>query len=123
MDIPQPMIDLQVRQMADDFARRIQSQGLSVEQYFQFTGMTPDKLMEQMQPQAVKRIQSRLVLEAIAKAENIVVTDADVDAEIEKMAGMYQMEVDKLKELISDKEKEAMKSDIAVSKAAEFIVK
>ncbi len=123
MDIPQPMIDLQVRQMADDFARRIQSQGLSVEQYFQFTGMTPDKLMEQMQPQALKRIQSRLVLEAIAKAENIVVTDADVDAEIEKMAGMYQMEVDKLKELVSDKEKEAMKADIAVSKAAEFVAK
>ena len=123
MDIPQPMIDLQVRQMADDFARRIQSQGLSVEQYFQFTGMTPDKLMEQMQPQALKRIQSRLVLEAIAKAENIEVTDADVDAEIEKMAGMYQMEVDKLKELVSDKEKEAMKADIAVSKAAEFVAK
>ena len=79
--------------------------------------------MEQMQPQALKRIQSRLVLEAIAKAENIEVTDADVDAEIEKMAGMYQMEVDKLKELVSDKEKEAMKADIAVSKAAEFIVK
>ncbi len=123
MDIPQPMIDLQVRQMADDFARRIQSQGLTIEQYFQFTGMTPDKFMEQMQPQAVKRIQSRLVLEAIAKAENIEVTDADVDAEIEKMAGMYQMEVDKLKELVSDKEKEAMKADIAVAKAAEFVAK
>ena len=123
MEIPEPMIDLQVRQMADDFARRIQSQGLSVEQYFQFTGMTPDKLMEQMKPQALKRIQSRLVLEAIAKAENIEVSDADVDAEIEKMAGMYQMEVDKLKELVSDKEKEAMKADIAVSKAAEFITK
>ncbi len=123
MEIPEPMIDLQVRQMADDFARRIQSQGLSVEQYFQFTGLTPDKLMEQMRPQALKRIQSRLVLEAIAKAENIEVSDLDVDAEIEKMAGMYQMEVDKLKELVSDKEKEAMKADIAVSKAAEFVAK
>ncbi len=123
MDIPQPMIDLQVRQMSDDFARRIQSQGLTVEQYFQFTGMTPDKLMEQMQPQALKRIQSRLVLEAVAKAENIEVSDADVDAEIEKMAGMYQMEVDKLKELISDKERTSMKADIAVSKAAEFVAK
>lgn len=123
MEIPEPMIDLQVRQMADDFARRLQSQGLTVEQYFQFTGLTPDKLMEQMKPQALKRIQSRLVLEAIAKTENIEVTDADVDAEIEKMAAMYQMEVDKLKELVSDKEKEAMKADIAVSKAAEFITK
>lgn len=123
MDIPEPMVDLQVRQMSEDFARRIQSQGISIEQYFQFTGLTPEKFVENMKPQAIKRIQSRLVLEAIAKAENIEATDADVDAEIEKMASMYQMEVDKLKELVSDKEKAAMKQDVAVSKAVEFITK
>ena len=123
MDIPEPMVDLQVRQMSEDFARRIQSQGISIEQYFQFTGLTPEKFVENMKPQALKRIQSRLVLEAIAKAENIEATDADVDAEIEKMASMYQMEVDKLKELVSDKEKAAMKQDVAVSKAVEFITK
>ena len=122
MDIPDPMVDLQIRQMADNFARRITSQGLSMEQYMQFTGMTEDKLVEQMRPQALKTIQSRLVLEAIAKAENIVATDEDLNKELEKMASMYQMEVEKLNELISDKEKESMKLDIAVQKSVDFIV-
>lgn len=122
MDIPDPMVDLQIRQMADNFARRITSQGLSMEQYMQFTGMTEDKLVEQMRPQALKTIQSRLVLEAIAKAENIVATDEDLNTELEKMASMYQMEVSKLNELISDKEKESMKLDIAVQKSVDFIV-
>ena len=122
MDIPDPMVDLQVRQMADDFARRIQSQGISIEQYFQFTGMTAENMLEQMRPQAVKRIQSRLVLEALAKAENFEVTEDDVQAEIEKMAAMYQMEADKLKDLVSDAEKEAMKQDIGVQKAVDYLV-
>lgn len=122
MDIPAPMVDLQVRTMADNFARRITSQGLSMEQYMQFTGMTPEKLEEQMRPQALKTIESRLVLEAIVKAENIQATEDELNTELEKMASMYQMEADKLKELISDKEKDSMKLDIAVQKAVDFIV-
>lgn len=122
MEIPAPMIDLQVKTMADNFARRITSQGLSMEQYMQFTGMTPEKLEEQMRPQALKTIESRLVLEAIVKAENIQATDEELDKELEKMASMYQMEVEKIKELISDKEKNSMKLDIAVQKAVDFIV-
>ena len=122
MEIPEPMVDLQVRQMADDFARRIQSQGISVEQYFQFTGLTADKMLETMKPQALKRIQSRLVLEALAKAENIEASEEDITAEIEKMAGMYQMEADKLKDMVTDADKEAMKQDIKVQKAVEYLV-
>lgn len=122
MDVPEPMIDLQVRQMADDFSRRIQSQGISIEQYFQFTGLTPEKMVETMKPQALKRIQSRLVLEAVAKAENFEITEDDINTEIEKMASMYQMEVEKLKEVVSDSDKEAMKQDIGVQKAVDFIV-
>lgn len=122
MDLPTPMIDLQVKQMVDNFARRISSQGLSIEQYMQFTGMTFETMAEQMRPQAIKTIESRLVLEAIVKAENIQATDEEFDKELEKMASMYQMETDKLKELISDKEKESMKLDIAVQKAVDFIV-
>lgn len=122
MEIPAPMVDMQVRQMADNFARRMSSQGLTMEQYMQFTGMTEDKLVEQMRPQALKTIQSRLVLEAIVKAENIEVTEDEFKAELEKMASMYQMEVEKLDELISGKEKESMKLDIAVQKAVDFIV-
>ena len=122
MEIPEPMIDLQVRQMAEDFARRIQSQGISVEQYFQFTGLTSEKMLEQMRPQALKRIQSRLVLEAVAKAESFEITEDDINAEIERMAAAYNMESDKLKEMISDSDKEAMKQDIGVQKAVDFIV-
>ena len=122
MDIPDAMIDTQVRQMAEDFARRLQQQGLSVEQYFQFTGLTAEALLEQMKPQAVKRIQSRLVLEAIAKAEAIEVTEEDINKEIDNMAAQYQMEADKLKEFMGDAEKEQMKMDIAVTKAVELVV-
>lgn len=121
MDIPEPMVDTQVRQMADDFAQRIQSQGLSIEQYFQFTGLNAEKLFEEMRPQAVKRIKTRLVLEAIVKAENIEVNEEAVDKEIAKMAEMYKMEVDKLKELIGDSEKDAMKLDIAVQEAVTLV--
>ncbi len=122
MDIPEPMIDSQVRQMADDFAQRVQSQGLSIEQYFQFTGMDAKKFLEQMKPQAVKRIQTRLVLEAIVKAENIVASDEDIEKEITDMAAMYQMEVEKLKEIIGEKEKEQIALDMAVQKAVELVV-
>jgi len=122
MDIPEPMISAQVNQMAEDFAQRMQQQGLSLEQYFQFTGMDGKKFMESLKPQAVKRIQSRLVLEAVAKAENIEVTEEEVEKELTEMATMYQMEADKLKELIGEKEKEQIKADIAVQKAVDFVV-
>ena len=121
MEIPEAMITEQVRRMADDFARRLQSQGLPMDQYMQFTGLTMDALAQQMRPEALKRIQNSLVLEAIAKAENIEVSDEKVNEEIEKMAAAYKMEADKLKELIGDAEKEQMKSDLAIQAAVDMI--
>ncbi|MEG0903295.1 MAG: trigger factor [Lachnospiraceae bacterium] len=121
MDIPEPMVESQVKQMAEDFAQRIQQQGLSAEQYFQYTGMTAEKMLEEFKPQAIKRIQTRLVLEAIVHAENIEVSEDKVDAEIAKMAEAYQMEVDKIKELIGESEKKQMKLDIAVQDAVTFV--
>ncbi len=122
MEIPDPMIDTQVQNMLQDFAQRLQAQGLNMDQYMQFTGMTADSLQEQMRPQAVKRIQTRLVLEAIAAAEKIEATDEEYEAEIEKMASMYQMEKDKLMEMIGESEKTNITSDIAVQKAVDFVV-
>lgn len=122
MEIPDAMIDTQVRQMADDFVARLQQQGLSIEQYFQFTGLTAEALKEQMKPTALKRIQTRLVLEAIVDAEKIEVTDEEYNAEVEKMANLYQMEVDKINELMGDFEKENMKKDLAVQKAIDVVV-
>lgn len=121
MEIPEAMIDTQARQMVDEFAQRIQAQGLSFEQYLQFTGMTLDTALEQMKPQAVKRIQSRLVLEAVVKAENIEVSDEAVKAEIAKMAETYKMEADKLADLMSEDEKAQMKMDMAIEKAVELV--
>jgi trigger factor len=121
MEIPEAMIETQTRQMADEFAQRLQMQGLSVEQYFQFTGMNVQKLLEEMKPQALQRIKTRLILEAIVKAENITISDEDLEKEITDMASSYQMEVDKLKELISDKEKEQISLDIAVQKAVDVV--
>ena len=121
IDIPEPMIDLQARQMADDFARRIMQQGMSLEQYFQFTGLNEEKMMEEFRPQAEKRIRTRLVLEAVVAAENIEVSDERLDEELQKMADAYQMEVDKLKEFMGDNEKKQMKEDIAVQEAVTLI--
>ena len=121
-EIPQPMIETQVMQIADDFAQRIQSQGISLEQYFQFTGMTADKMMDELRPQAIKRIETRLVLEAIAKAENIEISDEKLDEELAKMAESYKMEVDKLKEFMGENEKKQMKEDMAVQEAVTFLV-
>ena len=115
------MVTEQVRRMADDFARRLQSQGLTVEQYMQFTGMTADKLLEQMRPEALKRIQNSLVLEAVAKAENIEIGDDKVKEEIEKMATAYKREFDKVNELIGEAEREQMKADLAIQAAVELI--
>ena len=121
MDIPEAMIDTQARQLVDEFAQRIQAQGLSFEQYLQFTGMTLDTALEQMKPNAVKRIQSRLVLEAVVKAENLEVTEDDVKAEIAKMAETYKMDADKLAEIMSDEEKKQIQMDMAIEKAVELV--
>lgn len=121
MDIPQPMIDSQADQMADEFAQRIQYQGLTLDQYFQFTGLTREKMMEDLQPQAKKAIQTRLVLEAIVEAENIEVSEEELDEELTKMASMYQMELDQVKSILGDAQTDAMKKDIAVQKAVTFL--
>lgn len=121
MDIPDAMVDAQIDQMADDFGRRMQSQGLSLEQYFQFTGLTMEKLRDELKPQAMKRIQTRLVLEKIAEVEEIQPTDEQVDEEIKKMAEMYNMEADKLKEMIGEYEMAQMKKDMAVQQAVTFV--
>lgn len=122
MDIPEAMLATQQRQMIDEFAQRIQMQGLSMEQYFQFTGTSYDQMLEQVKPQAEKRIQSRLVLEAVVKAENIEATDEDYEEELKSMAEVYQMEVDKVKEMLPENNVDQIKMDIAVRKAADFVV-
>lgn len=122
MDIPEAMIETQIDNMIDNFASRMAQQGLTMEQYMQFTGMNVEKMREQMRPDALKRIQNSLVLEQIAKEENIEVTDEEVEAEIAKMAEMYGMEADKLKEYMGDAEKESMKKDLAVQKAVDLVV-
>ncbi len=121
MDIPEAMIQTQVNRMAEDFAQRLQQQGLSLEQYFQYTGLTADKIIADMKPEAEKRIKNSLVLEAVAKAENIEVSDEEFEAELQKMADMYKMELDKIKEFMGDNEAEQIKGDIAVQKAVELI--
>lgn len=123
MDIPEPMVESTKEQMYNEFAQRISYQGLSIQQYFQFTGMDEQKFLDSMTPEAEHRIKSRLVLEAIVKAENIEVSEDELKEELEKMASMYQMEVDKLSEMIGDKEKEAIKLDVAVQKAVDLVVK
>jgi trigger factor len=121
MEIPEAMIDTQARQLVDEFAQRIQSQGLSFEQYLQFTGMNLDTALEQMKPNALKRIQSRLVLEAVVKAENIEVSEEDVKAEIAKMAETYKMDAEKLAEIMSEEEKKQIQMDMAIEKAVELV--
>ena len=123
VELPEPMIDEHTQQMIQEFAGRLSSQGLSFDQYMQMTGMTADALMGQMKPEAEKRIRTRLALEAIVDAEKIKATAKDIDKEIENMANMYQMEVDKIKEMIGDAEKEQIGKDLAVQKAVDFVVK
>lgn len=122
MEIPEAMLETQQRQMIDEFAQRIQMQGLSLEQYFQFTGTSYERMLEEVKPQADKRIRSRLVLEAVVKAENIEATDEDYEEELKTMAEAYQMEVDKIKEMLPEKSADQIKKDIAVRKAADFVV-
>lgn len=122
MDLPKAMIDTQCETMVNEFAQRIAQSGLSMDQYLQFSGMTVDQLKEQVRPEAETRIKSSLVLEQIAKEENIEVSDEDINAEIEKMAKAYGMEADKLKEYMGDSEKESMKRDLAITKAVDLIM-
>ncbi|MCD7826738.1 MAG: trigger factor [Clostridiaceae bacterium] len=122
MEIPEPMVEAQTRQITQEFAQRLQSQGLSLEQYMQFTGMTPQKMVEDLRPQALKRIQSRLVLEAVVAAEQIEASEEEINKEIESMASMYQMEADKLQEMIGEEERKQIGMDAAVQKAVEFVV-
>ncbi len=122
MELPEAMVETQQRQMVNEFAQRLQMQGMKMDQYLKYTGGSVDQMLAQVKPQAIERIKSRLVLEAVAEAEKIEVSDADVDAEIESMAHQYRMEVEKLKEMMSDAEKKQLKSDLAVQKAADFLV-
>ena len=121
MDIPELMTKTECRQMMDDFSRRMQQQGLSMEQYFQFTGQSMDKMMEDMKPQALKSIQTRLVLEKVAEAENIQPSEEEITEEIQKMADAYKMEADKIREAIGESGLEQMKKDMAVQKAVTVI--
>ena len=121
MDIPELMVQSQCRQMMDDFARRMQQQGLSMEQYFQFTGQSMDKMMEDMKPQALKRIQTRLVLEKIAETENTQPSEEEITEEIQKMADAYKMEADKIREAIGEDGIEQLKKDLSVQKAVTLI--
>lgn len=123
VELPDPMVDEQTQQMIQEFAGRLSQQGLSFEQYMQMTGMTPEALMGQMKPEAEKRIRTRLALEAIVKEEGIKATAKEIEKEIENMASMYQMEVDKVKEMIGDNEKDQIAQDVAVQKAVDFVVK
>ena len=121
MEIPDAMLNTQAAQMVDNFARRLSAQGMSMEQYMQYTGQNAAALQEQMKPQALKQIQTRLVLEKVAEVENIQVSDEKLEEEIQNMAKMYNMEADKLKELLGDAEKDQMRKDLAVQEAVTFL--
>ncbi len=122
MDIPDAMVETEQRQIIEEFSQRMRMQGLTMEQYMQFTGMTPQALMEQTKPQALKRIQSRLVLEAVAKAEDLKASEEDYAAEIKDMSEKYQMEEDKIKEMLGEKGKKQVEDDLAIRKAVDFLV-
>lgn len=122
IEIPEPMIDLQVRNMIEDYANRMQSQGISLDQYMQFTGTTMEQLQEQMRPQAERRIRTRLVLEAVVAAENLEASDEAVETELKKMSETYKMEIDKIKEIMGENGINQMKEDIAVQEAVDFLV-
>lgn len=122
MELPQAMIDTQARGMVEDYARRLQSQGLNISDYMKYTGITPETLMDQMKPEAEKRIRTRLVLEKIVETENVQVPDEKLDEQIEKMAQSYQMEAEKLKEMLGESEKEQMREDLKVQSAIDLLV-
>lgn len=122
MEIPDAMLETQQRQMVEEFAQRIQSQGLSMEQYMQFTGLTPTALLDQVKPQALKRIKSRLVLEAVVAAEQMTASEEEFEEELKTMGEAYRMESDKVKELLGENGKKQVMEDICIRKAVEFVV-
>ena len=121
MEVPEAMVQSTQEQMAEDFAYRLQSQGLKLEQYFQFTGLNQKTFLEQMKPQAEKRINTRLVLEAIVKAENITVSDEEIEEELKKMSEQYHMEVEKIKEYMGEENLKNMTLDLACGKAVTIV--
>ncbi|HJD30810.1 MAG TPA: trigger factor, partial [Candidatus Eisenbergiella stercorigallinarum] len=121
MDIPDAMVETQQRQMVDDFAQRLRMQGMNLDLYCQYTGQTMDSMLESVKPQALKRIQSRLVLEAVAAAEGIEASEEDFEKEIARMAEAYKMEADKVKEIMGENGKKQIMEDLAVSRAADFL--
>ena len=121
LEIPEAMLETEKRSMLNDYAQRLQSQGLRFDQYLQYTGMTREKMMEQMTPQAESRIRSRLVLEAIAEKENITVSDEDLDSELKTMAEAYALEADKVKEMLGEEGIKQVTDDVRIKKALEFI--
>ena len=122
MDIPEPMIDMQCESMIQEFEGRISQQGLSLDQYMQFSGSNVDRMKEQVRPEAIQRIQSTLVLEKIAKEENITVSEEEIDAQIEKMAAVYGMAGEKMKEFLSDDDKENIERNLSIEKAVKIIM-
>ena len=122
MELPQPMVDTQAREMVENYARRLQSQGLNINDYMKYTGMTPEKLMEQMRPEAEKRIKTRLVLEKVVEAENVEVSDEKLDEQINEIAASYKLEGAKLKEMMGEREKEQIREDLKVQAAIDLLV-
>ena len=122
MEIPEQMLEEEAMMMVNDYARRLQSQGFDMKQYMEITGMTVEKLVEEFKPQAMNRIQTRLVLEAVVKAENIVASDETVEAEFDKMAEAYKMEKDQIKAMFDESQLGQMKADLAVQEAVDFLV-
>lgn len=122
MELPQPMVDTQAREMVENYARRLQSQGLNISDYMKYTGMTPEKLMEQMRPEAEKRIKTRLVLEKVVEVENVEVSDEKLDEQINEIAASYKLEGAKLKEMMGEREKEQIREDLKVQAAIDLLV-
>lgn len=122
MELPQPMVDTQAREMVENYARRLQSQGLNINDYMKYTGMTPEKLMEQMRPEAEKRIKTRLVLEKVVEVENVEVSDEKLDEQINEIAASYKLESAKLKEMMGEREKEQIREDLKVQAAIDLLV-
>ena len=122
MELPQPMVDTQAREMVENYARRLQSQGLNINDYMEYTGMTPEKLMEQMRPEAEKRIKTRLVLEKVVEVENVEVSDEKLDEQINEIAASYKLEGAKLKEMMGEREKEQIREDLKVQAAIDLLV-
>ena len=122
IELPEPMIETQVEQMIDDYARRMQSQGLQLDQYMEYTGMTMDKLKEQFHPQAVRNLKTRLTLEKVVEAENIEVSEEAIEAEIKRMAEQYKVDFEKMQEFMSDEDKKNISMDLKIQEAVDFLV-